>query len=115
MNPSLVNARKDSLGSASPSRLHQATTTFGYAFRLARLAKREDVAIIHTNSLKSDIMGGVAGRIAGIPVIWHIRDHINADYLPAKIAQLFRWLAGWLPSITVAISQSVLQELNGGE
>ena len=111
LDPNLVNARKDTLDSASPSRLHQAMATLKYAFRLARLAKRESAAIIHSNSLKADLIGGVAGRLVGIPVIWHVRDHINSDYLPSRVARLFRWLASWLPSITVAISRSVLQEL----
>ena len=30
--------------------------------------------IVHTNSLKAALYGGVAGRLAGVPTVWHIRD-----------------------------------------
>ncbi len=31
--------------------------------------------------LKAALYGGVAGRLAGVPVVWHVRDRIAADYL----------------------------------
>ena len=47
------------------------------SFRLARFAVRHDVDLIHTNSLKADIIGGLAGRLAFRPVVWHVRDRIE--------------------------------------
>jgi len=41
--------------------------------RLVRLLKHEKVDIIHSNSPKTNIPCGIAGKLAGIPVVWHAR------------------------------------------
>ena len=79
-----------------------------YSIQIARFARKRGVDLIHTNSLKSDIYGGLAGRLARIPVIWHIRDHINAKYLPKRAAICFAWLARHLPQAIIANSESTL-------
>jgi hypothetical protein len=30
--------------------------------------------VVHANSLKADIIAGLAARLARVPVIWHVRD-----------------------------------------
>lgn len=40
---------------------------------LARLARRRDAALIHTNTSVT-LGGAAAGRIAGIPHVWHVRE-----------------------------------------
>ena len=57
-----------------------------YATRLARRLRELDPDIVHTNTLKAAVYGGVAGRAAGVTVVWHIRDRIADDYLPASTA-----------------------------
>lgn len=106
LDPSVVGARKGGLGASSVLRLAQAARLAGYVLRLARWARTHRVDLIHTNSLKADVYGGLAGRLAGIPVLWHVRDHINGEYLPAPVAVAFRVLARWLPTAVVAISDS---------
>lgn len=111
LDAAVLETRKDSLGIHSLLRLRQGWACLRYAFRLARLAQRLGTDLIHTNSLKSDIYGGVAGRLAGIPVLWHVRDSINGQYLPPWVASGFRILARVLPSIVVANSESTLRTL----
>ena len=107
----LRETRKDSLGVGSLLKLGQIKTLWAYSRRLAQFAKARKVDLIHTNSLKSDIYGGVAGRLAGIPVLWHVRDSINADYLPGVVASGFRFLSRLLPQAVVANSQATLRQL----
>ena len=45
--------------------------------------------LVHTNSLKAALYGGVAGRLAGVPVVWHVRDRIADDYLPGIAVTLW--------------------------
>jgi len=45
------------------------------AAQLADLAKKLDVDLIHTNGMKAHFLGGVAGRLARRPVVWHLRDY----------------------------------------
>jgi glycosyltransferase involved in cell wall biosynthesis len=80
--------------------------------RLTKLFRHEGVALIHTNSLKSDILGGLAGRLAGIPVIWHVRDRIEPDYLPKNVVRVFRLLAAIIPKHIVANSAATFATLH---
>ena len=111
LDSALRETRKETLGAGSLLKLGQIKTLLAYSRRLARFAKAHKVSLIHTNSLKSDIYGGVAGRLAGIPVLWHVRDSINADYLPGAAASGFRVLSRLLPQVVVANSHSTLRQL----
>jgi glycosyltransferase involved in cell wall biosynthesis len=46
-----------------------------------------------------------------VPVLWHVRDRIDADYLPARVVQVFRWLCRWIPTYLVANSHATLDTL----
>jgi len=109
--PAVLETRKDSIGPKSLLRVGQAWACARYAFRLARLARRLGADLIHTNSLKADLYGGLAGRLAGIPVIWHVRDSIDGHYLPPRVAAAFRGLSRVVPRAVVANSESTLRTL----
>ncbi len=104
--------RKDSLGGGALMRHAGAGVAFiRYAFTIARFAKQQRAFVLHCNSLKADIYGALAGRIAGIPVIWHVRDHIDPSYLPGPAVRVLRTLARTTPAFVIAISESVLEKL----
>lgn len=88
--------------------LRAALSTGTYALRLARLLKDLDVELVATNSLKSALYGGVAGRLARIPVVWHLRDRIADDYLPSSAVRMVRYAARRLPRGIVANSAATL-------
>jgi glycosyltransferase involved in cell wall biosynthesis len=79
-----------------------------YTLRLARRIKQLDPDVIHTNSMKAGFYGSVAGRLAGVPVVWHLRDRVAPDCLPAAIVLVVRLALRWLPSVVVADSQTTL-------
>ena len=89
--------------------------TSTYAAALARRLRRLRPDIVHTNSLKSALYGGVAGRLAGVPVVWHIRDRIAEDYLPTPAVRLVHAAARWLPSAIIANSRATLATLGESE
>ncbi|WP_261301335.1 glycosyltransferase family 4 protein [Paenibacillus andongensis] len=82
-----------------------------YGKRLSKLLKSEQVVCVHTNSLKSAFYGAVAAKLAGIPLIWHIRDHIGVPYLKPIVAQAIRWMSRLLPNGVIANSNSTLNAL----
>lgn len=88
-----------------------ALSTTAYALRLAALLRRIQVDLVATNSLKSSLYGGVAGRLARIPVVWHVRDRIADDYLPPSAVHLVRGAARLLPSGVIANSETTLATL----
>jgi glycosyltransferase involved in cell wall biosynthesis len=108
----LVDTQKDGLGVRSLLKVTQVLDWVRYAFQIARYVRRVKADLIHTNSLKSDVYGGLAGRIARVPVIWHVRDNIDSNYLPAAAAAAFRFLARTVPSGVIANSHSTLRTLS---
>jgi glycosyltransferase involved in cell wall biosynthesis len=85
--------------------------TARYVALLRRRLRALRPDILHTNSLKSAMYGGVAGRAAGIPVLWHVRDRIAADYLPGAAVRLVRTAASVLPSAVVTPSEVTMATL----
>lgn len=108
----VLDTRKDSLGASSLTKLKVISASLAHAFRLRKLIKSLDVRIVHTNSLKADIIGGVAGRLARLPVVWHIRDRIDEDYLPRPVVLVFRWLCTVIPHFVIANSAATLKTIN---
>jgi glycosyltransferase involved in cell wall biosynthesis len=82
-----------------------------YVHRLSRRLRALDADLVHTNSLKSALYGGVAGRLAGVPVVWHVRDRIASDYLPGGAVWLVRAASRVLPAAVVANSKATLATL----
>ena len=59
-----------------------------YVWVLRRRLQELQLNVVHTNSLKAALSGGVACRLAGILVIWHIRDRIALDYRPMAAVRM---------------------------
>jgi len=112
LDSKIREVRKDALNGSAFLHLGRAAALGSYAVRVASFAKRERVQIIHTNSMKAHFYGGVAGKLAGIPVVWHIRDFIDTSYLPRAAVSVVRFLARVLPSHVVAVSQSVMDQIH---
>lgn len=85
-----------------------------HAARLARRLWRFQPDLVHTNSLKAALYGGVAGRLAGIPVVWHVHDRVAPDYLGERGARVVRSAARRLPRAVIANSRSTLASLGVG-
>jgi glycosyltransferase involved in cell wall biosynthesis len=85
--------------------------TAGYALRLASRLRRLGPDLVHTNSLKAAFYGGLAGRLAGIPVVSHVHDRLADDYLNPGAARLVLLALGRLPAAVLAPSEAVAQTL----
>lgn len=59
--------------------------------------------LVHTNGTKAHLLGGVAARLAGVPVLWHARDFLG----DSRIERLLCWAGTWLPRRIVANSGAV--------
>ena len=105
------DVRKEALGAGILAKLGLVAEFLGYSVRLAKLLRARRVQVVHTNSLKADIYGGLAASLARIPLVWHVRDHIDPGYLPGPVVKVFRALARRWPRYVVAISQSTLDRL----
>ena len=48
--------------------------SFRYSLKLSKLIRRLKIDLVHTNSLRSSLDSVMAARLAGVPIIGHIRD-----------------------------------------
>jgi glycosyltransferase involved in cell wall biosynthesis/GT2 family glycosyltransferase len=81
------------------------------ALALTRRLRDLHPDLVHTNSLKSALYGGFAARAAGVPVVWHLRDRIATDYLPATAVRLVHNVARWIPAAVIVPSQSTSETI----
>ena len=102
--------RKDSVRSGRLP-LRAVSDTLIYTLRLARRLRRIRPDIVHTNSLKSGLYGSIAGRLARTPVVWHLHDRIDTDYLPGAAVVLLRTLTRYLADVVISNSDATMQTL----
>lgn len=82
--------------------------TAHYSLAVARRLRRLHPDLVHTNSLKAGVYGGLAARAARVPAVWHLHDRIAHDYLPPAAVRLVRTLIRRLPTAVIANSQTTL-------
>jgi glycosyltransferase involved in cell wall biosynthesis len=104
------DARRDTvtLGSSSPATLAH---TLAYIARLTVRLRGLRPDLVHTNSLKAGVYGSLAAKLAGVPVVWHVRDRIAEDYIPRSAVRLVRTLIRHLADGVIANSSATLQAL----
>jgi len=88
-----------------------AVRTAGYVGRLSRRLTSEGADVVHANSLKSGLYGSLAARLAGVPMVWHLRDRLASDYLPAPVAAFVRTALTVLPTAVVVNSEATAETL----
>ena len=64
--------------------LFAAASILPYAVRLFRALDKAAPDVIHTNGLKMHILG-IWARRRGMPVLWHVRDHVSSRPLMARL------------------------------
>lgn len=89
-----------------------ALATLRYVLRLARRLRALRPDLVHANSLKAGVYGSLAARLAGVPLVWHVRDRIAEDYLPRRAVAMVRALVRALAAGVIANSQQTLQTLS---
>jgi len=89
-----------------------AAATVIYVVRLALYLRRLRPDLVHTNSLKAGVYGSVAARLAGVPVVWHVRDRIALDYLPRPAVRMVRFMTRRLTSAVIANSYATMSTLD---
>jgi glycosyltransferase involved in cell wall biosynthesis len=111
--PMVASLRETRKESVRPGALGLAalTQTTSYLRALRRLLRDIAPDVVHTNSLKSSLLAGVAARSAAIPVLWHIRDRISDDYLPMPAVWLVRGLSLVVPSAVLVNSRETASTL----
>ena len=86
-------------------------------FRLCKIIKSRKPDVLHLNSSKMGLVGGVAGRLMGVPEIIFTAHALasNEDRAPLtrKFFLFLHWLTIILSSTTIAVSQKTKSDLDG--
>ena len=109
MDPALRDTTRHSINLSG--RIGHVLMTLRYIGLLRHRVRELRPDLVHTNSLKAALYGGLVGRLCGVPVIWHIRDRIADDYLPRSAVRLVSSLSRILPNAVIANSQATLRTL----
>ncbi|MDQ6785028.1 MAG: glycosyltransferase family 4 protein, partial [Actinomycetota bacterium] len=77
-------------------------------WRLAALARRLDVDVIHTNALHS-LYGWAVALVVRRPHVWHAREIVVQSSVALRVE---RWLARRFATVVIAISAAVAAQLD---
>jgi glycosyltransferase involved in cell wall biosynthesis len=103
-------ARHDASGLAG---VRSALRAVPFVWRLARRLRDLDAAVVHSTSLKADLVAAPASVIARVPLVWHVHDRIAPDYLPRPVVAIIRTLARTVPRRVVVNSEATALTLPG--
>jgi glycosyltransferase involved in cell wall biosynthesis len=70
-------------------------------YELVRVIKSRDIDLIHSNGFRTNLYGGIAGRITGKKVVWHARNLITSERIDPD--RLFIFLPHSLICLTEAV------------
>ncbi|MDQ6805400.1 MAG: glycosyltransferase family 4 protein, partial [Actinomycetota bacterium] len=112
MSSAARNVRKDNVR-PHPLPIAAMAATVLYVIRLAWRLRRLRPDLVHTNSLKAGIYGGLAAHLGGIPVVWHVRDRIDTDYLPRFAVMMVRRMIRRFADVVITNSQATMNSLGG--
>lgn len=77
--------------------------------RIRSYIREHRVALVHSNSPRTNFYAGVAGRLERIPVIWHARNLISPFHEGLDLDRLF----SFLPCRIVCVSKGVQERFHG--
>lgn len=106
LNGSVGDRDRHTAGRTVAAMAIQALSVLPFAWRLGRRLRALNVDLIHTTSLKADLIGVPVSWLARRPLVWHVHDRISPDYLPRPAVRLFRALSRRVPRAVIANSQA---------
>jgi len=104
-----LEQKRDEVSAGLLRLIGNTSTALQLSLKLRRALRRYGAQLVHTNSLKTHFIGGLAARLGRLPLIWHVRDLLaeNEGYhLLRRAVRLLR------PHI-IAISEAVAEQFAG--
>lgn len=113
LDPTIAGAHRHAVGSSARDALVNGVRVLPFVVRLGRLLRRLAPDVVHTTTLKADLIGAPASLLAGLPLVWYIHDRIAPDYLPAPMVVLLRFVARHVPRHVLVNSKATAATLPG--
>jgi len=80
------------------------------AWELKKFIQQKGIALLHVNSVRSGLLGGLAAKLSRIPCILHVRDIYFSPFTSEPRALLLDFLSDALVAVSEATSQSIQQK-----
>jgi glycosyltransferase involved in cell wall biosynthesis len=109
VHQSLIDLRKEDLVGHPFSFLVNPFRLASGIWRLVRWLKRHKIDLVHVNSMKAGFYGGLAARIARLPVVWDFKDIISDDFFPPFNRRLIVCIANLCADYVVANSSAIAE------
>ncbi len=105
----LLEQKRDEVSTGLLRLIGNTWTALRLSLKLRGALRRSSAQLVHTNSLKTHFVGGLAARLGRLPLIWHVRDLLaeNEGY------HLLRRAARLLRPRVIAISEAVAEQFAG--
>jgi glycosyltransferase involved in cell wall biosynthesis len=111
LDPRVAATDRAAAGRSAVGAARSVAATLPFVVRLARLLRALDADVVHTTSLKADLIGLLAAPLARRPLVWHVHDRIAEDYLPGPVARVVRAAARRGPRHVVVNSTATARTL----
>jgi glycosyltransferase involved in cell wall biosynthesis len=92
-------------------RVNAVLKTIPQIARLAKFLRDGEFDLVHSNSLKAGLIGGLAARLAGRHFLWHLHDRITSDYMPGGVARAMKVAIHHLPHFVIVNSRATLDTI----
>ena len=77
--------------------------------KIRRIILAESIALVHANSPRTNLMGAIAARSCGIPIVWHARNMLGRGMVDLDCGLLF------LPDKIICNSEAVRGRFKGSK
>lgn len=111
LDPRTAATDRMQVGRSVAGAARSAAATLPFVARLTEVLRGIRPDVVHTTSLKADLLGLPAAARARSPLVWHVHDRIAEDYLPAPVARALRVLARRGPRHVVVNSRATAETL----
>lgn len=111
LDPRIAATDRATAGRSVAGAVRAVAATLPFVVRLVRLLRVLDPDVVHTTSLKADLIGLPAAALARRPLVWHVHDRIADDYLPGPVARVVRAAARRGPRHVVVNSRATARTL----
>jgi len=101
LDPDLNELDRATVARAAPAHAKSVARLLAFEVRLARRVRELRPDVVHTTSLKADLLGIVPARVARRPLVWHVHDRISEDYLARHLVTAVRALSRLADAVVV--------------
>lgn len=113
LSPAVASTGRQAAGRSVSAIVVNILRTIPHALSVTRRVGALSPDVLHSTSLKSDLIAVPVSWLSRTPLVWHVHDRISEDYLPHRAVKAIRFLARRTPRHVVVNSEATAATLPG--